>query len=343
MNSFYQRSSEEQVKILEIMARVALAHWCLEDAELWTLKYRENCVFGVRDSDGVQYALRIHRPGYHDARSLKSELEWMEALHQDGVHTPEVIHTKSGDLNIIVEVDEVPEARVCDLLAWVEGEQLGQIEGSEIDVSPDDVRRNHKLAGCIAAQVHNQAQSWAIPEGFKRPVMDGPGLVSEQGYLGDFRTHPHLSAEQLSLLNKAAARVEVELEAFGKSGDRFGLTHADFLPENMLLDQGDIRLIDFDDCGFGWYVMDIATCLFFQLGEASFDAAMEGMIEGYREVRELPDEHLELLGAFFLARCLCYVAWVASRQETAEFEELSPMLIGAALELAEDYLGSAAA
>ena len=340
-NIFYQKSKQEQLELLIVLARKALESWNLQDAEVWELKYRENCVFGVRDSEGTQYALRIHRPGYHDEAALKSELQWMEALRADGVHTPEVIHTNSGELSVRIQVEDVPEARVCDLLGWVEGEQLGQIEGGTSELSLEDIRSNHKLAGRIAAQVHNQAQSWTIPEGFKRPVMDGPGLISEQGYLGDFRTHPHLLEEQLSLLNKAAAKVEKDLEAFGKGKDRFGLTHADFLPENMLLNNGDVRLIDFDDCGFGWYVMDIATCLFFQLGEESFDAAMEGMVEGYREVRELPDEHLELLGAFFLARCLCYIAWVATRQETAEFEELSPMLIGAAIDLANDYLGEA--
>ena len=342
MSAFYQLSLDDQVKTLETMARKALESWNLADAELWKLKYRENCVFGVRDkTTGTQYALRIHRPGYHDAQALQSELLWMEALRHDGLHTPDVIHTTDGQLNITVQVDAVPEARVCDLLGWVEGEQLGQIEGGETNLSADQIRANHKLAGRIAAQVHNQAQNWAIPEGFKRPVMDGPGLVSEQGYLGDFRTHPHLTPEQLALLNRAADKLLADFEAFGKASHRFGLTHADFLPENMLLDNGDVRLIDFDDCGFGWYLMDLATTLFFLLGEEGFEPAMEGLIDGYRELRELPDEELEMLGAFFLARCLCYVAWVATRQETAEFEELSPLLIGAAVDLANDYLGQA--
>ena len=234
-------------------------------------------------------------------------------------------------------MDEVPEARVCDVLGWVEGEVLGHLEGGG-EASAEEIKANYALAGKIAAQIHNQAQSWTIPEGFVRPMMDGPGFVSENGYLGDFRQHPHLNEEQRILLSKAADAVSRDLEAFGKTPDRFGLTHADFLPENLLLNNGDMRIIDFDDCGFGWYIMDIATAIFPLLGEENFDPALEGIVEGYRSTRDLPDSHLELLGACFLARLLSYLAWVTTRQETQEFVELSPIFIDVAVELAEDCL-----
>ncbi|MEH6519407.1 MAG: phosphotransferase [Halioglobus sp.] len=338
MNNFYTLTPEQQIARLQSMADQALAHWGFQGAQLRLLKYRENCVFGVHDkASGKQFAMRIHRPGYHSDAALRSELTWMEALHADGIQTPEVIHTLQGELMVRVEHEEVPETRVCDLLAWVNGEVLGTIEG---DVTPtaEEARSNYHLAGQMAASVHNQASNWAVPEGFKRPIMDGPGLVGERGYLGNFRKHPQLTADQLALLNRAANKVSEDLEAFGKTADRFGLTHADFLPENLLLDGETVRIIDFDDCGFGWYIMDLATSLFFLQGEKIYDVAREGLIEGYRSVRDLPDEHLELLPACLLARGLAYVSWVASRQETEEFVELSPMLIEGSLARAEAYL-----
>ena len=338
MSDFYTLSPGQQTAGLETMADQALAHWGLQGAELWLLKYRENCVFGVRDrATGRQYAMRIHRPGYHSEAALRSELNWMEALHADGIQTPEVIHTLQGDLMVTIQSDGIPEARVCDLLGWVNGEVLGTIEG---DVTPtaEEARANYRLAGQMAASVHNQASTWLVPEGFERPVMDGPGLVSEQGYLGNFRVHPHLNTEQLALLNRAADKASNDLEAFGRSSDRFGLTHADYLPENLLVDGETIRIIDFDDCGFGWYIMDLATALFFLQGEEIYGAAYEGLIEGYRAVRDLPDEHLQLLPACMLARGLAYISWVATRQETEEFVELSPMLIEGSLSRARAYI-----
>ena len=48
---------------------------------------------------------------------------------------------------------------------------------------------------------------------------------------------------------------------FGKSADRYGLVHGDMLPENLFYDGSELRLIDWDDTGFGWHLYDFATAL----------------------------------------------------------------------------------
>jgi len=45
-----------------------------------------------------------------------------------------------------------------------------------------------------------------------------------------------------------------------------------------------------------------------------------------------------LLPLFFLARGFTYIGWVHTRHETETAKELTPMLLTAACELAEDYL-----
>lgn len=335
---FYELSEVAQLEKLESFAREALKSWALETADIWLLKYRENCVFGVRDiKTDTKYAMRIHRPDYHCLEALKSELLWVEALAKDGVLTPDIIHTQKGDLLITCETEQVPEPRVCDLLGWVEGEQLGNIEG-EGDLSNEDVYANHLLAGKVAAQIHNQAEGWTIPEGFKRPMMDAEGLVGKTGYLGDFRTHPDLTPEQLSILTKAADKAIDAMNGFGQAPDCFGLTHADFLPENLLIKDGDVRIIDFDDCGFGWYMMDLATSLFFLQGEDCYQSAYDGFVKGYRSTRNLPDDHLAMLPSCYIMRALAYVGWTATRHQTPAAQELSPILIEMALGLADVYL-----
>jgi len=336
--NFCSLSPDEQVEKLETLARKALDSWGLDHTELWLLKYRENCVFGVYEMEtGTKYALRIHRPGYHSDAALNSELKWMEALHAEGIPSPEVIHTSDQKLMVSVKVDEVPEPRVRDLLGWIEGGVLGNIEGGDT-ASADEVKANYRMAGQIAARIHNQAEHWHLPDGFQRQIMDGEGLVGKSGYFGDFRTHPDLTLEQLNLLKNAADIVSRDLERFGKTPDKFGLTHADFLPENLLIKNNRVRIIDFDDCGFGWYMMDIATALYFLRGEESYDVAREGLIEGYRSERALPEEHLSMLPVCFMARVLAYVGWAVTRHETETAQELSAMLIEDATTQAEAYL-----
>ncbi len=74
------------------------------------------------------------------------------------------------------------------------------------------------------------------------------------------------------------------------------------------------------------------------MGDSYFEQAKDALLEGYRVHRQLPDEQLESLPLFFLARGFTYIGWVHTRHETETAKELTPMLLGAACELAEDYL-----
>ena len=48
----------------------------------------ENFVFRVRDDDGRQYVLRLHRPGYHNRSELDAEHIWIQALAEAGLKVP---------------------------------------------------------------------------------------------------------------------------------------------------------------------------------------------------------------------------------------------------------------
>ena len=119
------------------------------------------------------------------------------------------------------------------------------------------------------------------------------------------------------------------------------MIHADFLPENLMVKGDDIQLIDFDDSGFGWHLFEFATSLFFDLGEDYFDEVFAAMVRGYRKHRELPDAHLELMPVFFMARAFTYLGWMHTRSETETAQQMAPVIIEGACELAESLLTGA--
>ena len=53
-----------------------------------------------------------------------------------------------------------------------------------------------------------------------------------------------------------------------KSKDCYGLTHGDIQHHNFFVDNGHIKLFDFDDCNFNWYAADIAGTLFYTVQAA---------------------------------------------------------------------------
>jgi Ser/Thr protein kinase RdoA (MazF antagonist) len=329
-------SDNASLEQLHVLAAKALQEWGIEDAELDLIKHRENAVYGVTNGSDTRYALRVHRYNYHTDDELRSELQWMDALDEYGVHTPSIIPASDGQMFKVVATDDVPHGRQCDLLAWVDGKPLGSIEGDG-EADPEVLKSSYYTVGKLMAKLHNHAAEWILPDGFTRHAWDIDGITGENPFWGRYWELDALTPAQSDLLIAAAEIVRHKLEAFGSGSDRYGMIHADFLPENLLADGDNLNLIDFDDAGFGWHLFDIATSVFFLLGEEFFDDVLQALIDGYRTERELTDEHLETLPTLLMARGLTYVGWIHTRRETETAKELTPVVVEGVCALAEDY------
>jgi Ser/Thr protein kinase RdoA (MazF antagonist) len=329
---------ERQLRLLTELGSTALAHWGLEGAQLQLLKHRENTVMKVTTSSGDRYAMRIHRLAYRSDADLLSELLWLKSLRSAGIATTEPRRAIDGSLFVTESTAELPEGRQCDLLVWVPGDAIGSVEeGVALDAAT--LKTVYHSAGELAARIHNHGEVWQRPAGFTRLSWDEDGFFGESGAIsGRYWDLAALTAEQLALLHRARDVSAVALGAFGKSPDRWGLVHGDLLPENLYYDGSDLRLIDWDDTGFGWHLYDFSTALFAHLGRASFDPALAAMTEGYRRHRALPDEHLEMLPILTMARALSYVGWAHTRPGTAG--DMTHLIIETACELAQQLLAS---
>lgn len=337
MRDFFSISPEAQQARLEAAGHDVLQQWGIDGASLSLIKHRENAVFSVKKDD-FRAALRMHRHGYHSNDELRSELQWMQALTESGVKVPEIIPATSGELFVGYSAEGLPGEMQVDLFDWIDGEQLGSVEEGVADEA--DVERTFRTLGELAAKVHNQATTWTLPAGFTRHAWDADGLAGDSPFWGRFWEIKAADRAQKDLLARARDRVREDLGRLPKSSASYSMIHADFAAENIMVDGSDVRLIDFDDAGFGWHLFELATALYFIRGEAYFDRAESALIEGYRKHRSLTDEELALLPLFTLARGTTYVGWVHTRSETDTARELTPVILEMACGLAEEYLSN---
>jgi Ser/Thr protein kinase RdoA (MazF antagonist) len=334
MNDFYTLPESEKEACFRRLVEQALPLWGHQSAQCVLIKQRENAVFAVHAEDGARFVMRVHRAEYHSNEELLSELQWVAALAEFGVETPQVIPAVDGALFKTVQVPQVPEPRQIDVMAWIDGKQIGSIEQA-FENLPDAIR-NYRVIGKLMAQMHSFATQWQSPPGFTRRDWDEQGLLGEEPLWGRFWELEILNAEQRVRLLAGRQAALQALQSYGKGDDRYSLIHADTLPENFLVDvNGTIRVIDFDDGGYGWHLFDFATALFPVLGKDCFNDLLQALVTGYQEIRSLPPEFDQLLPLFFLLRGFTYLGWVHTRKETASARELAPVVVQGVMSLLE--------
>lgn len=315
---------------LQRLARQAIRAWNLPEQEPELLKYRENAVFKVYLADGAKAALRLHRPGYHSEAALRSELEWMDELRRHGLDVPQPIAAASGQF--LVDLGgESP--MFADLIGWVDGRQIGET-GKPLDYHEAEVGRIYRALGVAMAEMHSISDRWTPPKSFTRSAWDRDGLLGETPLWGNFWNCPGIRTEDAAFLRALRARLLSRLKAVADSLD-YGLIHADLVRENVLVDGDRVALIDFDDCGYGFRLFDIATTLLRNRRERHYEIIQTSLIGGYRSRRSLRDEELKHLPLFLLLRSLTYIGWAGTRRELPDVKERLARYVADARSLVE--------
>jgi len=318
------------MSVEDAIAAAALRRYDLSPEATATLvNVSENATYRVDDpATGTRAALRVHRPGYRDAGEIESELRWMDALRAEGVvDAPRAIAARDGTR--VAAVAAEGERRDVVLFEWLDG---------AMPSPDDDLTDGFRMLGAISAALHEHARRWPPPAGFRRPRWEHATMLGPAAAWGRWQDGLGIGPEELDLLGRLDAVLARRLAAFGTGPERFGLVHADLRLANLLVDGGAVRVIDFDDCGWSWWLYDFATAVSFFEDDPAVPALAAAWAEGYRAVAPLSAADEAELETFVLLRRLLLVAWVGSHQHAPEARELGAAFTEGTCALAESYL-----
>ncbi len=295
--------------VLEAVVGRALPHWELEVSAISFVSARENVVYRVDTVDGGSYALRIHRPGYHTLAELEAENSWTTALSDAAIATPRPVPTTAGAGYATVPYGDAGETRHVGLIEWLEGEPLDEVlAAGERDPVP-----LFAALGGLMAQMHAQATDWRTPEAFDRHALDADGLVGEDPWWGRFWEVPELTPGEREIVSGARRTIHGLLRDYGQRPGRYSVIHSDLLAENVLVQDGGVAAIDFDDTAYGWHMYDLASGLTQRFGDPRFEELRAALLAGYQAVRQLGEEDVALLPVFLLVRPLVEIGWFHER------------------------------
>jgi Ser/Thr protein kinase RdoA (MazF antagonist) len=195
-----------------------------------------------------------------------------------------------------------------------------------------------KVLGAVTARMHIHSRAWTRPKNFERLTWDFDGAFGKVKHWGSWRDGMGLDAGKIRLFQRAVDLIEKRLERFGKGHERFGLIHCDMRLANLLIDGDETKVIDFDDCGFSWYLYDCATALSFIEHRLDVPELVEAWVKGYRAVAPLSTEDEHEIPTFVLFRRLLLVAWIGSHAETDLAKSMGVPYTQDTVALCENYL-----
>lgn len=316
----------------ETAAELAVEHYGFSPRRrLRMINLSENATFLVEDPVTSRSAiLRVHRVDYHSRDAIESELDWLAALRAESdVSTSEVVPTANGERVVTVEVGG--RERHAVLFQVVPG-----LEPDDASIGTSDF----ETLGAITARLHTHSLGWTQPPSFTRFSWDWHHSLGDRPRWGRWQDGIGVGSDEISVLSRAADLVRRRLEEYGTENDRFGLVHADLRSANLLVEGDDVTVIDFDDCGFSWFMYDFGTAVSFVEHDPRLPEWQAAWLQGYRSVTPLDTEHEAMLPTFVMMRRLLLVAWMGSHSHSRECQQLGPDYTAGSVELGSRYVAS---
>ena len=324
-------------------ARAALRRYdCHPDASVGLLNVSENATFLVSDPGARPSVLRVHRLGYHTEQEIASELAWMDALRAEaGVRTPRVLPASDGR-RVVTVPDNAGPSRYCVRFEFLPGTEPGAEPAGERAGQPGSqlTGRHFEELGEITARMHRHARSWDRPAWFTRFHWDYAAAFGDTARRGRWQDGIGVGPAERHLLARLDGVLHARLKAFGQGPGRYGLVHADTRLANLLVYRESVSVIDFDDCGFSWYLYDLGASVSFFEHSPEVPGLVDSWLTGYRRVGQLAAEDEAEIWTFIMFRRLLLLAWIGSHRGVDIAAELGAGYTQGSCDLAESYLST---
>lgn len=280
------------------VALAALDQYPLPPGRLRFLGHGENTTFR-HESEAGRYLVRVHRRQRHgrdvdSTAAIRSEIAWLRGIRAEtDLFVPECLAATDGSLT--VEASAAGSTRICSVLRWMDGRI------HEESARPVHLRR----LGDAMARLHDQADAWTPPRDFVRIRWD------HEAFFGDVMVYGETPAAECWALLPQDLRRRFERVADRMSDvmprvEGVGLIHADLHLGNAVFQHGNVKLIDFDDCGTGHRLYELAVAVWEMRDEPDYPAFRDALLSGYRARRDIEATHLD---DFIALRQVAFDLW----------------------------------
>jgi len=237
MEQVKDRISEQQLK--EVLDR-----FNIQSDQVTHLASLVNLIYGY-EQDGKSYILRIGHTTRRNGIQTMGEIDWLNHLKEGGAGIAYPLPSASGQF--IEEVDD-GEAGQFVAVSFIKA------KGKPVDDSVWN-ERLFEAYGKHMGRIHALSKTYQLPnEAWRRPEWDLPGMYPIETFLPESDTY----------LVERFFKLKDYMMALPRNNEAYGLIHQDPHKGNFWVDEDyTITMYDFDDCGYGYFIHDLAMVLFY--------------------------------------------------------------------------------
>ena len=303
-------------------AEKALKTYSVKNKSIEFVSDNDNTVYKVYDNEKY-YCLRLHTAKERDAvfgekAVINSELEWLAAIARDtDITVPEPY--KNINCEYVTMIDGI----CCSLTKWIEGRPSGfdkpdgyikALTASENMDGFDDKEDALNFIK-VLGKLHKQSSEWIPPAGFKRPEfnLNDDNITNIFADLDDLKDELY-DKNNIETIKLAGRKAFEKIKTIEKNNMTWGLAHNDYAPANYIVHNHNICPIDFADCGYNYYLADLALALYFVA-----PSKREFFFGLYSEYFPLPDNYVSLTETLLIIRYLQTMSSYIKRKDKDEW------------------------
>lgn len=277
-----------------------VAHYAIRVVRHEHLRTSENVVVKLHAEGGAYYALRMRKLVGAYREQIESELVFLRDVRQGtGLDIPAPVTTRTGNLYCLLPHGS--DVYMGVLFTWVPGVHVGGADITSAQLG--------QMARAVA-QLHKFSRTYTPPPGFDRPTYDVGWYLGNTTWRANADFVKLLEPEAVADLLWVSDEVGAFLQAYPKNAETFGLIHYDLHIGNFLFHDGVANMIDFDECGFGYYLFDLAHLLFEFVERTEYGRFKQAALEGYCAVGGPAPAGDRDLRDFLALQIVAYMNWL---------------------------------
>ncbi len=286
-------------KVIEI----GLKSYDLDIVQFHFFEEATNMLYKCLASDGSLYMLKIFDEINSTYEDNLVEVFMIDTLrdHSD-LFLPEIIAARDGQEIVSIESKYTDTPKRMVIYKWVSG----------ISFDGNETLDGFYALGQSMAKMHMATAGLRVPDSlFPKRFDKVYYFKDEKAVYHEEKYKAFVSDEFKEIMDKLVPYTDTYLANLFKK-DGMQLIHGDLNPWNVMIDDGNISVIDFEDTSYGYAVQDIGITLFYYRFDENFvyQDLKDKLFEGYRSVCPLPEMSEEDIEMIILARRLNFMNYI---------------------------------